>query len=744
MDEKFHFIKWFKDVDNDDIGIIGEKAAVLGDMLRQGFPVPNGFIITPNAFTHHIKENKLNIKINHVLANTNFNHLESLHQTSSLLKKLILDTTFSSQLIKEILTAYKKIDEPFVSIKFSHLQSIGLKSSFIKTPDSILNIKGDSVLIEHIKKAFISFFEPREIFYRHNSQIDQSKIEFSLIIQKMIEPQASGIIKTSMNNKLNMEIKAIYGLGELLKEQDEISDIYEISKTDLKILKKLVFPQEKQLNIIDTQNKLVLVNSALIEKQKISDEKILELSSLGKKIENHYYFPQIVEWALENEKIYIIQSLPQTDTQSFAKLQSATDNNVILKASPVSKGIASGPAKFINTLDDTKNISINDILVIKDIKSGFLKSIKKAAGLIFETEDKNIKILFSSDEFKIPAISNAKEASKIFKQGEIITVNGTKGEAYKGGLNITNNNSFLYLPDNNITSVTKLYLSINHTLEADEIDYNGIDGIGFINAEKVLNKVGIHPKKLIKNKKENDFISPLSEYLGKFCKNISPKPVIYQTLNLTTSEYLKLDGASSFEQEDVNPEIGFRGAFRYLHEPEVFNLELNAIKKIKLEMGINNISLMIPFLRTVEELIAVKKLIQKSKLERSLDFKLFISADVPSNIFMLENFIKQGLDGIAINYASLINLIMGTDKNNFEILAENSRHNALSMAIVEQLIKTAAKFGIITCIYNIPALTQDLTKILIQSGVNIVCVNPDEAIKTKKALIQSEKQFINK
>jgi len=362
---------------------------------------------------------------------------------------------------------------------------------------------------------------------------------------------------------------------------------------------------------------------------------------------------------------------------------------------------------------------------------------------VIENADKNIQILFNSNELRLPCVTAVNNATTVLKQNEIITVNGTKGEIYKGGFSIKPN-KYQESMINDKKIATKLFVNFKNNTLPENIKLDNADGACILNADSFIVKLGVHPKKLIRDNKQNLLITSISDYLISTCKLFDLKPVIYQISNLTTNDYRNLEGGSEFEHVEENPNMGMRGAFRHIHDSQSFKLELDAIKKARNALAFKNLWIIIPFVRTVEELKALKQIINESGLQRSTNFRVFMSVDIPSNIIMLEKFIEAGIDGIFINSGLLSSLLTGTDKNNYEITAENNKYNDSLRWTLEKIIKTAGVTSTTTLMLddNLPNI-QGLMKDLVSWGLSGLCVDAETIIQAKKTLIQAEKEYIN-
>jgi pyruvate,water dikinase len=747
------FVAWFSEIDKNDVPLVGGKGANLGEMINAGFPVPNGFVVTSHAYYHFIQENKLDIKIKHLLSTTNFDHSKSLDQVSLLIKKIVREGTMSEELTKAVVTGYNKLggalEYPLVAVRSSATAEDLANASFAGQQETYLNVKGDAVLLEKIKEGWASLFNARAIFYRHQQHFDHIKVGIALVVQKMVESEKSGVMFTIdpvTNDKSKIVIEAIYGLGELIVQGEENPDHYEVKKSDFSILNKKSSQQIKMLKKVGTANKEVKLSKKDGGKQKISDKQIVELAKWGEKLEKHYYFPQDIEWAIDNDRIFIVQTRSVTTTKegkgenSDAKL---SESDVILKGDPASPGIASGPVKVIFSAKDIDKVLPGDILVAPETNPDFVPAMKKAAAIVTDSGGRTSHAAIVSRELGVPAVVGTQTATKVLKSGNIVTVNGSKGEIYKGGFAIKQTTHVEQFSD--VKTATKLYVNLAEPELADKIAQRNVDGVGLLRAEFMMAGIGIHPKKMIHDGKKQVFINKLAEDLTMFCKAFGERPVIYRASDFKTNEYRNLVGGKAYEPEESNPMLGFRGAFRYVHDPEVFKLELEAIKHVRNKLGYKNLHLMIPFVRTVEELIAVKKIMNEAGLERSSTFKLWMMVEIPSNVIMFEKFVEVGIDGVSIGSNDLTMLVMGTDRDNSEVASEFNEMYPAALWAFERVVKTANKYGITASMCGQAVSTYpELVRKLVSWGITSVSVSPDAIENTRRLLIQTEKELLNR
>ena len=753
MPSKHPSILWFNEVGKEDIPSVGGKGANLGEMTQAGFPVPNGFIVSAFAYFQFLKENNLTTKINHLLGTVNFEKPESLQQVSAHIKKLIVHEPMNDELIQTIFNSYEKLSGPLsdalVAVRSSATAEDLPGASFAGQQETFLNVHGDSNLILNIREAWASLFEPRAIFYRHEQKFDHFRVGIAIVVQKMIESDKSGIMFTIdpvTNDKTKVVIEAIYGLGEMIVQGKVTPDHYEVNKADLKIKQKQLATQKSKLVKAKGTNKEVTLSEKEGKKQKISDNLIIDLAVLGKKLERHYYFPQDIEWAVLDNKPYIVQTRPIT-TISTHKIEDQSEQTkqlpLLLKGAPASPGLASGPVKIVKTVSDMNKMLPGDVMVAPQTNPDFVPGMKKAVAIVTDSGGRTSHAAIVSRELGIPAVVGTEHATETLKNDMVITVNGATGEVFKGGITKSQPITQAIVPTNHIKTATRVYVNLAQPELAEKVALQHVDGIGLLRAEFIMANIGTHPKKLIHDGKKEVFVHTLADALEKFCSAFNPRPVVYRASDFKTNEYRGLIGGKEYEPVESNPMLGYRGAFRYMHDPEVFKLELDAIKLVRNKKNLKNLSLMIPFVRTVKELQEVKKILMKNDLHRSPSFKLWMMVEIPSNIILLDKFIEEGIDGISIGSNDLTMLILGTDRDNSEVAQEYDEQNEAVLWALEHAIKTAHKYKITSSICGqAPSLYPKLVEKLVQWGVTSVSVTPDTIETVRETIAEAEKKLL--
>ena len=754
------YIVWFNEVDKDDVTLVGGKGANLGEMVSFGIPVPPGFIVTAKAYFQFLEENKLQPKIKDILKGIDASDPHTFNTASQKIKRLITRGKIPKEISSEIIKAYVKLGKLFkhalVAVRSSATAEDLPTASFAGQQATFLNIRGEANVVEAVRNCWASLFESRAIFYRQEHGFDHLKVGIAVPVQEMIQSEASGVmftIEPVTHQKNRIIIEAIYGLGELIVQGAVTPDHYEINMASLKILKKQVHKQTIQLIKVGTLNKQRRVLRKKQDKQKLSDKEIKELARLGKKIHRHYFFPQDVEWAMAGRKIFILQTRPVTTIKEVKKKKEKKPEEikrkVILAGTAASPGIAAGPARIVHSAKEIGKVKKDDVLVTGMTSPDFVPAMKKVSAIVTDRGGQTSHAAIVSRELGIPCVVGTTKATKILKKGLMITVNGTKGEVYKGGLIQEREYRLPKIEEKRLKPVaktaTKIYVNLGEPELAEELAKRPVDGVGLLRAEFMMAEIGVHPRKIIKDRKQKMFVDKLSSNLAIFCRNFDPRPVVYRATDFKTNEYRNLIGGRSFEPEEENPMLGYRGTFRYLADPDVFELELRAIKKVRNKENLRNLWLMLPFVRTPQELIQAKKIIASAGLIRSPSFKLWLMVEVPSNVILLSDFIKAGIDGVSIGSNDLTMLIMGIDRDNAELANIFDERNPAVLWALEKVIKTCQKAKITSSICGqAPSTYSDLVQKLVEWGITSISVNPDAIERTRELVAETEKRIIKR
>ena len=749
-------VVFFKDIDKDDLPLVGGKGANLGEMVKEGFPVPPGFSVTVHAYDIFLEENKLEKQILDLLKQTDVNNSDQLTNVSRSIQKKIISARIPNEVAQEVIKTYKKLfrGKGLVAVRSSATAEDLPTASFAGQQDTFLNIKGEANLLDSVRKCWASLFTARAIFYREENKISHEKVKISVIVQKMIQSEVSGVmftIEPVTNEKDKILIEAVWGLGELIVQGTVVPDRYNVQKETFSILSKQISDQSIQLIKAGKETKEVDVPKKLREKQKISDEEIIELAKIGDKLQKHYYFPQDVEWAKEGKNLYIVQTRPVTTLKTTQEKQVKGKKGEqiksavtpILTGSAASPGIGTGPVKMVKSPKDIGKIGRGDVLVAEMTSPDFVPAMKKASAIVTDKGGQTSHAAIVSRELGIPCVVGTKQATTKLRNEMVVTVDGARGLVFLGSkIRIEEKKGEKRTePETRQKTATKLYVNLGEPDLAKKIAKKNIDGVGLLRAEFMIANIGIHPKEAIKQKKQDKFVKKLTEDISTFCKAFSPRPVVYRATDFKTNEYRQLPGGKAWEPEEPNPMLGFRGAYRYIANPEVFTLELRAIKAVRKKY--KNLWLMIPYVRSPQELASVRRIVAAEELFESPSFKFWIMIELPVNVILLSDFIKVGIDGVSVGSNDLTMLILGTDRDNSEVAeAFNERSPAVKWAL-KRVVRLCHKHKITSSICGqAPSTYDDLVEELVKMGITSISVNPDAINRVRGVIAETEKKIV--
>lgn len=753
-------ILFFKEIHKDDVPLVGGKGANLGEMVNAGFPVPPGFAITVWAYDKFLEENNLVSDIASILKDLDVSDSEKLEKASKSVQKKIVQGRIPNEVGKEVVKCYERLSGLFKKVQVAVRSSATAEdlpsASFAGQQASFLNVKGGVELLEKVRECWASLFTSRAIFYRVQNKIPHEKVKISVIVQEMVESAVSGVMFTLdpvTNEKDRILIEAVWGLGEMIVQGSVVPDKYVVQKDTFSILSKEISDQAIQLIKVDGVTKEVSVPEKKRDIQKITNEEVVHIAKLGQKLQDHYYFPQDAEWAKDSKgEIFLVQTRPVTTVRETTKkikeggMEEVTVGvSPILSGTPASPGIGTGQVKILKSPKEIGKVKEGDVLVAKMTSPDYVPAMRKASAIITDEGGMTSHAAIVSRELGVPCIVGTKEGTTRLRDGFVVTVDGARGQIYMGGhIKLEKKEETpaqTYKKTAHLKTATKIYVNLAEPERAKEISKLNVDGVGLLRAEFMIADIGIHPKEVIKEKKQNIFINHLADHIEIFCKAFHPRPVVYRATDFKTNEYRQLKGGESWEPKEPNPLLGFRGAFRYIANPDVFNLELAAIKKVREKY--KNLWLMIPFVRSPWELTRVRRLVASEEIFRSPDFKFWMMVELPTNVISLEEFIKVGIDGVSVGSNDLSMLILGTDRDNAEVATAFDERSPSVYWALRRVIRICNKHGVTSSICGqAPSVYDDMVEKLVSWGTTSISVNPDAIGRVREVVAYSEKKMV--
>lgn len=789
-------IKKFSEIGIKDLGIVGGKNASLGEMYNQlsskGIRIPNGFATTSGAFWEFLKENKIQESLKDLLKQLDKKNYSNLKTIGEQARTLILNGKFSSAFIEEIEHAYMQLSDNNtreVAVRSSATAEDLPDASFAGQHDTYLNIKGKAALLAAVKKCFASLYTNRAIKYREDKGFKHDTVALSVGVQHMVrsDKACSGVgftIEPESGFENVMLLSGVWGLGENIVQGTVNPDEFYVFKPSLKQNKYPIIQKkmgDKKLTMIYSQEKeqTATVNlKTSKEKQEqfvLQDNEVVSLAYWAQLIEDHYQKPMDIEWAKDGitNQLFITQARPETVHQTRNKNMLITyklieKGTLLTQGNAVGSKIKTGVACFLKKPKNAGQLDQNSIIVTDTITPDWDPLLKRVAGIVTNKGGRTSHAAIVARELGVPAIVGCGNATTTIKDGATITLScaqGKTGFVYQGKCKFEKEEidfSNINMPK------TEVKMILADPENAFQLSYYPNNGVGLLRMEFIItHHVKVHPMALVKfndikeasvkrkimnitkgyNNKQDYFVDKLSQGIATITAAFYPKEVIVRLSDFKTNEYANLIGGKDFEPQEENPMLGFRGASRYYSElyKDGFALECKAIKKVRNDMGLKNLKVMVPFCRTLEEGKKVLASMKENNLTRGENgLEVYTMVEIPSNVILAEAF-AEIFDGFSIGSNDLTQLTLGVDRDS-ELLGklfdenDSAAKQMIKMAI-QSAHKTNTKIGLCG---QAPSDFPDFASFLVKEGINSISFNPDALLQGIKNINKAEKSLIKK
>ncbi|MSP09691.1 MAG: phosphoenolpyruvate synthase [Flavobacteriaceae bacterium] len=785
-----------------DINLVGGKNASLGEMIQNiesmGIKVPNGFAVTTNAYRDFIDFNGLQEQVVNLVSGLDDGNLPELRRVGAEVRQLIRNGIFPPKIKEEIRERYQQLSESYgqnmidVAVRSSATAEDLPDASFAGQQETFLNVRGSESILEAVRNCFASLFTDRAISYRNTFNYNHFDIALSVCIQKMVRSDmaASGVafsLDPESGFKDVVVINSSWGLGEMIVQGAVSPDEFIIFKPSLEqgfssIIEKKIGNKDKKMIYGEDHGKLtktVTVSDEDKEKFSITDQQALEIARWVSSIEKYYsklkgrWCPMDVEWAIDgiSNDLYIVQARPET-IHSQNKTKMLVEYHVQSEGiKPIVTGIAvgdraaSGKVVIMHSVDGNVNEHLfeeGSILVTEMTDPDWEPIMKKASAIITNKGGRTCHAAIVAREMGLPAIVGCFNATEILKEKQMVTVScaeGDSGFVYDGYVEF-------HKTETSLEDLPKVKTPIMLNVASPDIAFKFAHlpnaGVGLAREEFIINNyIRVHPMALLKHNELNDknlseqirkitlgydseetfFIKRLSYGIARIASSFYPNKVIVRLSDFKSNEYYNLLGGSYFEPIEENPMIGWRGASRYYSEAyePAFGMEIKAIKRVREKMGLKNVVVMIPFCRTVGELLKVYETMEKYGLKRGENgLEVYLMAELPSNIFMADEFAKH-IDGFSIGSNDLTQLVLGLDRDSALVAHIYDERNTAVKRAISHLIKVGKENGVKVGICGQgPSDFPDFAQFLVEEGIDSISVTPDSLLKTLKALESKE------
>jgi pyruvate,water dikinase len=749
-------VVWLEEVGKEDLAIVGGKGASLGEMINIDVPVPGGFAVTAQAFRDFINRARIAEKLSDALK-VDVNDEAQLLKAEAAAKKLIMDAKVPKDIERAIRSRYDELckregKEVFVAVRSSATAEDLPDASFAGQQETYLNTRGADQVFEAVRKCWASLYGARAIFYRVEQGFDHDKVNLSAIVQKMVDSEKSGVMFSSQpsTGEPLAVIEAAWGLGESVVSGSVSPDNYVVDRLKKSIVSR--FTATKEIQVIRDPKTLKTVTVKVPAEKKeavvLTDDEILQLANYAEILEKHYGIPQDIEWGVEKNKIYILQSRPITTINKGKKAsaESSGSGKVLFTGLGASPGVATGTVKLITAGKDLGKIQQGDIMVTKMTMPDMVPGMKRAGAIVTDEGGMACHAAIVSRELGCPAVVGSKKATSVLKDGMEVTVDGSKGIVYEGRVAAPESakaasraaSAAVTMVSKPITA-TEVKVNISEPDRAQAAAATLADGVGLLRIEHMILGLGKTPDWYKKNNRTEEYIDELVKGVKTVADAFYPRPVWVRTLDAPTDEFRAMEGGEG-EPIEHNPMLGWRGIRRDLVETDHFRLEVRAFKKLH-EMGLTNVGIMLPMVQHVRELQAAKVIM----IDEGLDLEKIdvgIMVETPGAALTIEDFIDEGLDFVSFGTNDLTQYTLAVDRNNENVAGLFTELHPAILKQIEYVVERCNEAGVKTSICGQAGSYPEMAKRLVEIGITSISANIDAVAVVRETVARAEKIMV--
>jgi pyruvate,water dikinase len=730
----------------------GGKGANMGEMVAAKLPVPPGFVLLRDCYRGSMRAGGVDAELSAVhrealatIADTT--HLAELCER---LQGLVHKAGVADTVRDPLLTAYRELgSNVVVAVRSSATGEDGRDASFAGMNATITNVSGEDALIDAVLRCWMSLFSPRVITYRASRDFTADPA-MAVVIQQMVNSEKAGVAFTadpSNGAQDRVVIEGAFGLGEVVVSGEVEPDTYIVSKETLQVLDvRLGHKAFKIVRGPDGHDKPVDLDDAQADSRVLDAAELRRIAELAIATERHNGCPQDTEWAISEGNTYLVQARPIT-TLRHTTAPTSEKHAVLARGLAAAPGTASGKVRVLQSPEEGNRLLEGEILVAQMTNPDWLPTIRRAAALVTNTGGMTCHAAIVARELGVPCVVGTRTATKDLHDGTTVTVDGTHGRVLSGLVDSTPTVAVTQHSESAALQAevtgTKVYVNLAMPDTAEAVAAQGPDGVGLLRAEFMLTEAlgGRHPRDLIARGEQGMLVDGMVASVGRIAAAFAPRPVVYRATDFRTNEFRGLAGGEAYEPDEHNPMIGYRGCYRYVKEPDLFALELQALAQVREQSP--NVHLMIPFVRTKWELEECLSLVDASPLGRQRGLHRWVMAEVPSVVHWLPEYIGMGIDGVSIGSNDLTQLVLGVDRDS-DICAELfDESDPAVLDAIGQIIGTARKFGVTSSLCGqAPSTKPAFAEHLVRMGITSVSVNPDALGAARRTIAAAERRLL--
>jgi pyruvate,water dikinase len=728
-------VRWLDDIGSADIGSVGGKGASLGEMTAAGLPVPPGFVVTAESYRSFIESTGIDESLFDAV-DIDPDDSAALARAEQRAEELILETEMPAKMRRGILDAYADLDDgqAFVAVRSSATAEDLPDASFAGQQETFLNVRGDA-LIERIKECWASLFTQRAIYYREEQGFEHDIVDIAVVVQRMVDAEKSGVLFTShpSTGEPKLIIEAAWGLGEAVVSGSVSPDNYVVDRETGQTLETTV--ADKKVLMEKDPKTGETVERAVPDKKRnalvLDDEEIRTLLELGETAEAHYDSPQDIEWAIIGEQVYMLQSRPITTIADSSGAKATSDGGsesgeVILRGLGASPGIAAGPVRIVDKLDQLDKVGEGDVIVTEMTTPDMVPAMKRAAGLVTNEGGMTSHAAIVSRELGVPAVVGAGTATQELVDDQPVTIDGDKGTV-SAGLEEPDEDTEEHAdvrPQNPVKPMTATEVKVNVSIPeaAHRAAQTGADGVGLLRTEHMILSTNKTPSKYVEDHGVDAYVEEIVDGVRGVADEFYPRPVRVRTLDAPTDEFRQLEGGND-EPREHNPMLGYRGIRRSLDSPEAFAHELEAFRRL-FEMGYDNVEVMFPLVNDAEDVIRAREMLAEAGVDPAKR-KWGVMIETPASALTVEAMCEAGIDFASFGTNDLTQYTLAVDRNNEHVAGRFDELHPAVLTLIGDVIETCREHDVATSICGQAGSKPEMVDFLVNKGVSSISANID-------------------
>ena len=748
-------VLWFDEVDKDDVESVGGKGASLGEMANNDFPVPPGFVVTAQAYRRLLQDTGVEDELEEAL-DIDVEDSDALTEAHERAVEIIKGAGMPDDMRREIEGAYEAMgDDVFVAVRSSATAEDLPDASFAGQQDTYLNVQGADDLIERVKDCWASLFTKRAIYYRVEKGFSHEKVNIAVVVQEMVDADKSGVAFSSdpSTGEKRVTVEAAWGLGESVVGGDVTPDNYVFDRetreiVDAKIASKKVM-HVKDAATGETVEKEVPDDRR--DERVLSEKEIVEIAETAERLEEHYGTPQDIEWAIHEGEFYVLQSRPITtiaegeDGQEEADEDDAGD--VLVEGLGASPGKDSGTVRIVRKLDEIDRIEEGDVLVTGQTTPDMVPAMKRSAAIVTDEGGLTSHAAIVSRELGKTAVVGTGNATQVLEDGDFVTVDGGKGKVTRGKMDESKKVEAPE-PANGVAKpaaqpqpVTATDVKVNVSIPdaAETAAATGADGVGLLRMEHMVLELGKTPARYVGDHGERAYIDRLVEGIQSVAEEFYPRPVRVRTLDAPTDEFRNLEGGED-EPVEHNPMMGYRGIRRALDEPDIFELELRAFRKLY-DLGYDNVEIMLPLVVDADETAEARRLMERAGLDTD-EITWGIMIETPASAMTVEDIAEEGVDFVSFGTNDLTQYTLAADRNNEHVADIYDETHPGVLALMSRVIGVCRERDVRTSICGQAGSNPEMVEFLVEEGITSVSANIDAVGDVRRRVARVEKRLM--